>query len=101
MTEIKVSLKQLDMMRHTIGVSRGLGVYRNHYMCEPESEDYDLLCDLVNSRLMVKRPSPVSSDVLFHLTSAGFRALGLMFPTKNDCELGFLPTTKNGEINER
>lgn len=76
MNEIKVTQEQLDLMRHTIGADYRSKPYRNYFSSGESCDGFGLLCEIVDMGLMERRNSPISSDVLFHLTDKGMHILG-------------------------
>ncbi|HSC06799.1 MAG TPA: hypothetical protein VLD59_08230 [Steroidobacteraceae bacterium] len=65
--------KQLEIMRHTLGIGRGQPGWRNHFVTGPGSDDYDDCEALVELGLMRRRSGgPLSGgDPIYSVTDAG------------------------------
>lgn len=83
LNDYMLTLKQIRVMKHTIGFSRN-GVtgkkhpkykaYRNYYSTEKVSPNFDILEDLSDKGLMLSRQNG-SDRWIFHLSSDGFKVL--------------------------
>jgi len=71
MAEPKVTIEQLDLMRHTVGLDRSDNPYRNYFSADEGHTHWNSLIELVEMGLMTKRKSTVSSDTIFHITNQG------------------------------
>ena len=74
----RLAPQQLDILRHSLGLSRGSRVYRNHFVTGPGSDDFDHCESLVAAGLMVKRAGhPLSGgDPVYHVTDSGKAVVG-------------------------
>ena len=80
MSDVKVNQKQLDMMRHAVGLNRGKKPYRNHYSSADGCDGIEELLELVDIGLMTKRRNSLDEmgeSYIFHLTDKGCWMLGL------------------------
>jgi hypothetical protein len=67
--------RQIDILRHALGLNRGKEAYRNHFVTGKGSSDYADCCALVETGLMVYRKGNelTGGDDLFQVTEAGRR----------------------------
>ena len=65
--------KQVDVLRHALGLGRERTPYRNHFVTGPGSDDFDDCRALVAAGLMKEyRSSPLSGgNPIFAVTAAG------------------------------
>ena len=75
-----VEPRQRDILRHTLGLGRGLREYRNHFVTGPGSTDYADCEALVASGMMTRREgNPLSGGAeVYHVTDAGRAALRVL-----------------------
>ena len=72
-----VTQKQLDLMRHTCGISQTGRPYRNHFSADDGHSDINDLYALAGMGLMTVGLSSSSPDKVFCLTNRGYQMLGL------------------------
>jgi hypothetical protein len=64
--------KQLDHMRHALGISQTGGVYRNHFCTGPDSKDWNAWNELVEHGLASRQgPLEWMPDYIFRVTDEG------------------------------
>lgn len=64
--------RQVEILRHALGINRGKEEYRNHFVTGPGSTDWDDCNELVSLGCMTKRPYNLApGDFVFHLTELG------------------------------
>lgn len=71
MTEIQLSDAQLQVLRHTLGLTNSKTVYRNYFFAEPGHHDWEHLLVLEKLGLMQRRRNTFSTMVMFQATEAG------------------------------
>ncbi len=67
--------RELDILRHALGLDRARVSYRNRYSATPQSDTYPVCMGLVTRGLM-ERGAFHETMIHFHVTDAGRQALG-------------------------
>lgn len=77
-TEVNLTLNQIELARHALGLSvRNSVSYRNYFVASPGHSDYDAWCHMVSRGFARVRPGyklPFGGDDCFHLTRAAAQA---------------------------
>lgn len=69
----EITKNQLHILRHSLGLTRGTEMFRNHFVTGEGSSDYPDCCALVDAGLMTRRKGNELSggDDWFIVTDAG------------------------------
>lgn len=69
--------RELEVLRHSLGLNRSKRAYRNHFAATPGSEDFKTCCALVERGLMVttRLEETDSPCRMFAVTPAGEAAV--------------------------
>lgn len=69
----ELTKEQVHILQHSLGLTRGTEMYRNHFVTGPGSRDWDDCCALVEAGMMTKRSSSIlpEDDRCFHVTDKG------------------------------
>lgn len=84
MSEPRLSLRQIDLMRHAIGLGneklkkRQYDVYRNHYVSAKIDEDWEYL---VSVGYATKREFENEKQIGYYVTTQGAKYLTCLFGT--------------------
>ncbi len=75
---MEITEKEIQILKHTTGLSRGPKPSRNYFASEESGTDYDTIQGLVEKGLMAGgRRHPLNEDLLnYWVTSEGFKAIG-------------------------
>ena len=82
MSEVKLSLHQIDMMRHAIGfdankVRKGkYEAYRNRYVVDRPDADWE---ELVSVGYATKREFNIENQIGYYVSPLGMKYLGCLF----------------------
>lgn len=70
---MKLTERQIDDMRHALGLTNSKKAYRNHYCADPDNKDVvDSWDDLVSKGLAVRHePKPYLPYYTYQVTDAG------------------------------
>lgn len=82
-TTEKIKRHHADYIRHSLGLNYKDKPFRNHFVAGWRSKDYGELCEMVRLGLMRKGrdiSALCDGDVLFHVTPAGYAAVGCEDP---------------------
>lgn len=86
-----ITLKQLELMAHTIGFSRDkikynkYRAYRNYFSISKGCDDYLLLHSLSENGFMIERECNMTcGGILFHVTEKGLKVFETLFDCKID-----------------
>jgi hypothetical protein len=71
----EVTESQIHILRHSLGLTRGEEIYRNHYVAGPGSTNFADCCALVDAGYMSKHRSELlhENDRYFRVTDEGKR----------------------------
>jgi hypothetical protein len=69
--KIKLTKKEKELLRHTLGLNYNPKSYRNHFAADPLTEDYRICLDLEEKGLMRQGRTNENKLVYFHATDAG------------------------------
>lgn len=75
MSKVELNETQDHIIRHSLGITNGRIVYRNHFAVSDGSDDHRTILELVEMGLM-ERGRTSSTLIFFHVTPAGYRAVG-------------------------
>lgn len=67
----RVTLRQIQLMKHTLGLDRSVDSYRNYFFANENHIDIEDLDRLVDKELMLKYESKISTDVTYSVTDKG------------------------------
>ena len=73
-----LSEKEIELIKHTLGLDNSKESYRNYFSADKDSEDYSILDNLCEKEIMIKRINPldeINNSYLFHVTDKGIKIL--------------------------
>lgn len=82
MTDIKLSLRQIEKMEHAMGVShdrvkkRRYEAYRNRYIVSHPDDDWE---ELISLGYAIKREFEIEKQIAYYVSELGMKYLGCMF----------------------
>lgn len=67
--------QELHILQHSLGLTRGTEIYRNHFVTGPGENDFEHCCSLVDKGYMTKQRSSLlhEHDRVFSVTEEGKR----------------------------
>lgn len=82
MSEIKLSIRQIEMMKHAIGFDRRnikknqYGAYRNRYIVTNPDNDWE---ELISFGYATKRAFEAERQIAYYVSELGMKYLGSLF----------------------
>lgn len=82
MNEIKLSIRQIEMMQHALGFNRNsiknnkYMAYRNRYIVSKPDNDWE---ELVSIGYATKREFEIEKQVAYYVSELGMKYLGVVF----------------------
>lgn len=82
MSEIKLSIRQIEMMQHAIGFNRSsikknkYMAYRNRYIVSKPDNDWE---ELVSLGYATKREFEIEKQISYYVSELGMKYLGVLF----------------------
>ncbi len=79
--EMKLSKKQIDILKHSLGLGRKKKPYRNYFLAEEGHSDWNDLQDLVKQGAMISKTAPSwTTGTYFFVTPEGAKFLDVELP---------------------
>lgn len=82
MSEIKLSIRQIEMMQHAIGFDRRnikknkYKAYRNRYITNSPDKDWE---ELISFGYAIKREFEIEKQIGYYVSEFGMKYLGVLF----------------------
>lgn len=82
MSEIKLSIRQIEMMQHAIGFNRSniknnkYMAYRNRYIVSKPDNEWE---ELVSFGYATKREFEIEKQIAYYVSELGMKYLGVLF----------------------